>query len=341
MSGRLPLELVHVIFDHLRPHQWLVSWPNAADNKAALASCSLVSKSWNAEARCHLFRDVVYSFRKVPTGDEAFREGRVCKHEVYRRFSGGKVEEARYKTLRMFCTFLRSNWVARISIHRLRLRALPSAWRLNIFGSSAHHPNLAFDEQDCVEAKDLMDLLDLLPSLRALYFYDIIPTSPFCVKEGKPRGPPFSPKRVSIVFGRSYYSLRDRSQWTTYCEHATTRLLTFFNEVEDLYISRIGFDGMPPYAANLDIEVPSVQIHSLALAFFVPKGGFLFRRLAETSILSNLCQLVLEPTQYSPEEMSMLQSLLSVASSNLRELRYNLSNALFSRESLLLCKTRD
>ena len=325
MSDCIPVELMDVILDHLRPEQWLVSWPNAAANKKDLAACSLVSWRWNAVTRRHLFKDVVYSFRRAPTNVETSYEDQTCEHDVYKRFSMGRVCEARYKTLRIFCQFLRSDENARASIHSLRLRGLPSSKRASSFGPTPRF-DLCLDEQDRVDPEELVALLDLLPNLRDLHLTDVVTSGPRCAPSKTTHL-----RRLSIDFSSPFYHLRDRSQHTTYSEYAAVQLLTFFGSVEDLQMARVGFDH-PSYPTFCNAQSSLTRVRSLTLSMTQSNRGYLLDALTNPTALPDLRKLVLRLYDFSTHEVQLLQSLLSITGSSLLDLEYDLSRAIYLGE---------
>ena len=168
----IPAELVDNILGNLHPNAWEEQLNDEFRGKQNLHSCSLVSRSWSTVSRRHLFRDVIYSFKRLPdnpppdfdTGDYEGRD----PHPVYGVWLSSRVkprtslETVRYKTFPMFCTFIRKSPAIRQYIRRLRLDAWPSG---SLDG---------YNDDNQISRDAFVQLLHDLPTLETLSLCNII-----------------------------------------------------------------------------------------------------------------------------------------------------------------------
>lgn len=168
----LPSELLEAILEAL----WrdLDELPHMKERKRTeLSRCSLVCKFWCAPARKLLFRDIVYSFRRVPGGGLARWEA--LHHDTDGRWGTrlNEPETVPYKTLEMFVAFLRTVPDVARAVQRLTLRCYPSEWQRS-WGA----PQAIFSERDRVDPALLASLLHALPNLTQLTTHTVVPAHP-------------------------------------------------------------------------------------------------------------------------------------------------------------------
>ena len=228
-----PAEIVDLVFESLHPYQWDkgldVQYHEETHGKPHLRACSLVSRSWNAVARRHLFRNVVYSFKKHPSGDLSPEDP---EHwPPHGRWS--PEISVRWKTFAMFCKFLRTNPSVRNYIIKLKLDAYAARYLTP--------RNSLFDSNDFLSSQLFIELIQSLPRLHTLLLYNV-------VLDGRP--PPTLSFRPSLdylcvsycaEFGdqvNSYRTWSDRKQPETgifilecFARTKVLHLLDFFAEV--------------------------------------------------------------------------------------------------------------
>lgn len=245
MMGELPPELLDIVFAHLHPSDWDTSWDKSACGKFELDSCSRVSRSWNAAARSHLFRDVIYSFRPVPPSEVTTLndDGEYSSiHDGYARFDRNYKHDARYKTLPMFHSFIQRSPLVQNSLLRLRL----DLWQ---------RTSSFYDDSDRADAEMFVSLLRLLPRLRVLHLYN------FTVAHGPIRAPPLVHPSLKHV----YIS----SESTIFCAVArnwpdldVAAVLDCFTKCETLQLT---LPGVPRFFSPMQEGVHPLEIDSLIL----------------------------------------------------------------------------
>lgn len=173
MLSKLPAELVDNVLDHLHDDDWYEGLDTRYAGEVRgkpdsdLAVCSLVSRAWNALACRHLFRDVVYSFQRVPQATEAIFDANgkySSSHSQYGRWSAEI--DIRYKTFPMFCSFIRTSPAIRPFIRRLKLDGYPEQTGVVLFGQ--------YTLDDCVELELFLELLQSLPQLSFLHLCNVV-----------------------------------------------------------------------------------------------------------------------------------------------------------------------
>ncbi|KIP04359.1 hypothetical protein PHLGIDRAFT_15250 [Phlebiopsis gigantea 11061_1 CR5-6] len=162
----VPTEIVDVVFGNLHSYPWEkgldVQYHEETHGKPHLRACSLVSRSWNAVARRHLFRDIVYSFKRVPPGHS--NPENLDSNHPYGKWS--PAIGVRWKTFWMFCEFLRTNSDVRRYIIRLKLDAYAARGRARSGG--------LYDAGDFVPSELFVELIQSLPRLHTLLLYNVV-----------------------------------------------------------------------------------------------------------------------------------------------------------------------
>jgi hypothetical protein len=269
MGAGLPPELLDDIFSRLHIEGWEHSTGKVACGKSALNACSLVSRSWNAVAWPHLFRDILYSFRPVPDDDVPDdNEEYPSTNPLYANFGAGK-EDARFKTFPMLFAFIQRTPLARNSIQRLRLEAWPR-------GAS-----VTYLDSDNVDAQLLVSLLVSLPRLQVLHLGNV------GVTQGPSRVSPLvhpSLKRLFIDSGSGVPDLR-----RLHFELDVGTILDCFTALEELYLNPLGLAATCTLAPNS----PPLKIDRLILSSSLFLNDTLQNYLLEARQCQNICSLTL------------------------------------------------
>lgn len=297
MSGRLPLELLDVIFCHLHGNDWELSYDLAAHGKYELDSCSRVSRLWNVAARPHLFRDVVYSFRPIPFIGTPDEDGEYPRSDPkFKCFSSQHKPAARFKTFPMFYSFIQRSPVVQGSIRRLRLNSWP------------RRDDSFFDETDRVAVDAFLGLLRLLPQLRVLHLYNF---------GLQPIPPTLSPilhpslRRVLINGRQSFKTVR--LEWQ---DLDVAAILDCFLKVEEL---ELNLPDVPKFLPHADIN-PPIEVNVLILgdAMCLEDGlqGYLFDTREAKGIRS------LHIKRITPDLISL--DLLDVVGTALQQLKFTI-----------------
>jgi hypothetical protein len=240
----LPPELLDIVFSHLYEEDWEVSWYILGPAKAALDSCTRVCRAWNAVARPHLFRDIVYSFRPNPYSVLANEDGEYPRDDPrYAMFDPKYRPDARFKTFPMFFAFVQRSPMAQESIRRLRLEAWPR-------GSSTF-----YEDHDGVDAKLFSQLLQLLPRLRVLHMANV------SIIHGPIYYAPLvhpSLKRLFIICQIGSYIDGSIRQWM---DMNVATVLDCFAKIDELHLD---LPGLPRLMSSIQDAAP-LEMHRLLL----------------------------------------------------------------------------
>ncbi|KIP02916.1 hypothetical protein PHLGIDRAFT_271568 [Phlebiopsis gigantea 11061_1 CR5-6] len=310
MSDRLVDDILDLVFAWLHPKEWRRSWPQtmlAKDLRKDLATCSLVSKRWRAMARPHLFRDIVYTFRAVPEERTTAVEG-----EPY-------LTEPRYRTLRMFHTFLQQNNFACTAIRRLQLRALPATANDGTVMSMFYKiPDFVYGPQDMVQVELFMDILALTYNISDLDLREIILALP---RPTSLSG--LSLQTLEIYFGTA----QTHEDWKIQPDYATTKILSCFDLIDELGVNGLIIKGgaaMPPAADAPDLS--HLRVRSLHLGHLMGAGqrGIIPQSLQEPLFAQSL--RVLDFTTTDDEQLPVQQELLEFVQDHIQELICTVDN---------------
>lgn len=312
----LPPELLDIVFAHLHPSDWNTSWDKPACGKFELDSCSRVSRLWNAAARSHLFRDVIYSFRPVPPSEVTTLndDGEYSSvHHGCARFDQNHKHDARYKTLPMFHSFVQRSPLVQNSLLRLRL----DLWQRR---------SSFYDDSDRADADIFVSLLRLLPRLRVLHLYN------FSVAHGLIRAPPLvhpSLKHVYISSESTIFCTLLARNWP---DLDVASVLDCFTKCETLQLT---LPGIPRFLSPMQEGVHPLEIDSLILgdSIYLDEGleEYLFVKRHIRNVRSLEMELV------SPDTNS---ELLSRFAPSMKELEFVVPDIDDFGALSLCCRTR-
>jgi hypothetical protein len=269
-----PPELIDVVFDALHTEDWEESWNQPLYGKRDLHACSLVSRTWHAVAREHLFRDVVYSFQHIPRNPEP-------ENDAYARtspncwYSFTDKVSARYKTFPMFCAFVDKSPAVQRSIRHLRLEAWPS---------SVHG---AFEESDKINTGLFVRLLKTLPSLTTLHLYNIV------LSQDPIRNPSVTPPslcRLFISFKSELYGCERTWHDSTFLVKAY-RLLACFSRLRELHLRGLTDGSFRAPNGQCELALASVQARSLVIESAHSTQGTLYHALCRSPLAQTLTSL--------------------------------------------------
>ena len=293
--------------------------------KPDLHSCSLVSRSWNAITRRHLFRDVVYSFKCVPeTPTDCGNQGRVSECHPYGRWS--PEIPIRYKTFPMFCAFLRGNPAARSCVIRLKLDAFPEP--------SKTFTSPMYEDKEKIGLDLFTELLHLLPRLKSLRLCNIVLDARL-IPSPSITLPSLDELYISYNTGKNY----ERSWEGANREMKMSDILECFAKVKKLHLfdcyDEVRREDGEPTPCGLELESLVIDCmrytHSLNQYF------------AASLAISKLRNLTLEA---APGRCA--QELFRVAAPQLEELKYHVrfdrvlkrgSNIHYTRHRHAQCST--
>lgn len=195
MVPPIPPELVDQIFQglHTPAEERVDVWQG--DPKGSLTACSLVCHSWNAIARPHLFRDVVYTYiSEVRAGLEPWDDipdaqadfGRWCKFPSTYHSINPRVMEPT-KTLSMLCDFLHDHPHCASCVRTLSLRGSPHHWTPAL---GERRLGFAYDSDYFEDPEVFTMILAQLPRLSRLNLVDVFLSPPSTL---------FTPLRLPFV----------------------------------------------------------------------------------------------------------------------------------------------
>ncbi|EKM51704.1 uncharacterized protein PHACADRAFT_262004 [Phanerochaete carnosa HHB-10118-sp] len=167
----LPNELLHQIAEHLHPPDWHDL--EGRNTMHGLQSFSLICRRSRDVGQAHVFRDIVFSFRCAIEDERWLAEDGTTLPEWDHR--GENEPGSPYRTLAIFCTFMREYPSLGQAIRRLKLIAYPRGPLITNHDSGPRPSNLGDDSS--TEALLLHQLIALTPLLEELELKDMLITS--------------------------------------------------------------------------------------------------------------------------------------------------------------------